>query len=288
VVFPEPFGPWRDLEVRALEHGKPRAVGERHAGRARHRGAPARCDDVLRRVRGQIVRTMFGEPGETLVERGVEQEAAVLEKDDAVGDGERPLGALLGEHDRRAERLDLGEQARGRLGVELGRRLVEQDELRPHGQGGREADPLQLPAGELVRAPPGQVLRADCPERAVHPWPDLRGRGAEVLEPERDVVAHERHEDLILRILEDRRDGAREVGRARMSRVQPPDLDAAGEAPAVKVRHEAGQRPQERRLPGPGRAEQRHDLARLDRQGHVRKGRCPDLRIRELEVFDPR
>ena len=47
--------------------------------------------------------------------------------------------------------------------------------------------------------------------------------------------------DLIFGILEDRGDRPGQVGGPGAARVQAGDVDLTGEAPAVEVRHEAGQ-----------------------------------------------
>ena len=194
---------------------------------------------------------------------------------------------MLGEDDRRAEALDRVEEERGRVGVELGRRLVEQQQLRLERQRRGEADALQLAARELDRLPAPEVQRVDGLERALDARPDLGGRSAEVLEPERDLVRDDRHHDLVLRILEDRRDRPGELGRAGRPRVEAGDDDPAGEAAAVEVRHEPGQRPQQGRLAGAGGAEQRDDLAGLELERDVSQRRWGG-RIGEGEVDDGR
>ena len=72
----------------------------------------------------------------------------------------------------------------------------------------------------------------------------------------------------VLRVLEHGRDRARELGRAHAARVVAADLDPPTEAAAVEVRHQPRKRADERRLPGPGGAEERHDLslAELERE----------------------
>ena len=99
-------------------------------------------------------------------------------------------------------------------------------------------------------------------ECALDPGPDLGGRDAEVLEPESDLVRDDRHHDLVLGVLEDRRDRAGELGRACAARVEPRDDDPARKAAAVEVRDEPCERAEQRRLAGSGRAEQRDDLVR--------------------------
>ena len=182
-------------------------------------------------------------------------------------------------------RSTAAQQQRGGLGVELRHRLVEEQQPRLERERRGEADPLQLAAGELDRLPAPEVERVHRLERALDPGPDLRRRDAEVLEPEGDLVRDDRHHDLVLGILEDRRDGAGELGRARATGVEPGDDDPALEAAAVEVRDEPGESAEQRRLARAGRAEERHDLSRLERQrdvAHRRRSR----RVREREAVD--
>ena len=142
------------------------------------------------------------------------------------------------------------------------------------------------PESSIVFRPQRCSASTDC-ERALDARPDLGRLGAEVLEPERDLVRDDRHHDLVLRVLEDRRDRARELGRAGRARVEAGDDDAAREAAAVEVRHEPGERPQQRRLAGAGGAEQRDDLAglELERDAAQRRRRG---RVGEREIDDGR
>ncbi len=78
-------------------------------------------------------------------------------------------------------------------------------------------------------------------------------------------------DDLILGILEEGCDLAGEIGGPEPPRVQAGDHDPALEAPAVEVRDEARERAQECRLARARRAEERHDLARLDPKRDVRE-----------------
>ena len=128
--------------------------------------------------------------------------------------------------------------------------------------------------------------RADLTKRGGNLRPDLVGRDGDVLEPERDLVVDARHHDLVLRVLEDGRDDAGELGGAMGARVQPADLDPAREAAAVKVRHQAREGAQERRLAAAGRPEQRNDLAGVELERHVADGRDA-TGIGEREALDP-
>jgi hypothetical protein len=87
------------------------------------------------------------------------------------------------------------------------------------------------------------VLGADRGERIERPRLDLDGRSADILEPESDLVQDAREDHLVLRILEERRDGSSERRRAVASRVEAGDLDPARERAAVEMRHERGEGP---------------------------------------------
>ena len=112
-----------------------------------------------------------------------------------------------------------------------------------------------------------------------------RDGSPEVLEAEGDLVRDPPEDDLVLRILEERRHGAGELGGAGAARVAAVDLDPALEAAAVEVRDEPGERAQQRRLPGAGGPEQGDDLAGFDPERNVSEGRRR-LRVREGQVFD--
>ena len=115
------------------------------------------------------------------------------------------------------------------------------------------------------------------------PREDLGRRRAEVLEPERHLVLDPVEDDLVLRVLEERRHRARELGRPLQSRVAAGHLHLAGETPAVEVRDEAGERAQERRLPRAGGPQESDDVARLELEGHcVERGLGP-VRIGEAD-----
>ena len=137
------------------------------------------------------------------------------------------------------EPLDGVEERIRRGRVDLRRRLVEQEQARLERERRRERDALQLAARQLGGPALGEVPGADQLQRLVDPRPDVGRRDADVLEAERDLVRDLRHHDLVLRILEDRRDVAGKLGRARLARVAAGHDDAPRERAAVEVRHEA-------------------------------------------------
>ncbi len=73
---------------------------------------------------------MLCEPGKPVIAHGVGEDPATLHEEHSVGQAERPPGALLGENGGRAKLVDEGEETFGRLGIELRRRLVEEQEPR--------------------------------------------------------------------------------------------------------------------------------------------------------------
>ena len=118
------------------------------------------------------------------------------------------------------------------------------------------------------------------------PRPDLVRRRPDVLKAERDFVGDAPEDDLVLGVLKEHGDRAREIGRPEAPRVHAGDDDATLEPTAVEMRNETGERAQERRLARAGRAKHGHDLARLERERDIRERRLLRLGIREGEVLD--
>ena len=203
---------------------------------------------------------------ERLVAGRVEPDPALVDEEHAVAALERQRGPLLREEDRRAELAGEVEELFGALRIELRGRLVEQEQRGLEGEHRGEAHSLELPGGQRLGSALGQPLAPNLGERGVHARPDLTRRRADVLEAEGDLVRDRPEDDLVLGILEERRNLACEVGRAEPPGVPAGDHDAALESPAVEVRNEPCERAEERRLAGTGRAEQRDDLAGLDPQ----------------------
>ena len=135
-----------------------------------------------------------------------------------------------------------------------------------------------------------RVVRCDAPtspSATATCGPDLVGRDGHVLETERDLVVDARHHDLVLGVLEDRRDDPHQLGRAVRPRIEAADLDPAGEAATVKVRHEPRECAQERRLAAAGRPEQGDDLARVELEREITYRRHA-ARVGEREPLDAR
>ena len=152
--------------------------------------------------------------GEHVAGRAVGDHDPVAEHDRARAQLER-VGQVVGDHQHRhVERAqDVGELA-ARGGVEVGRRLVEHQDLRLHRQHGGDRDPAALAEGQVVRRPVGEVGHADPVERVHRPGASSSAPAhAEVGRPERDVLADGRHEQLVVGVLEDDADPAPDLAR---------------------------------------------------------------------------
>jgi hypothetical protein len=181
--------------------------------------------------------------------------------------GHRPGDGVL--HHRRAVR------------VELGGRLVEQQQARPPGERPGQHQPLLLPAGEGGGGAVPPEGEAHLRQRPVHRRPDQRGRGPGVLQAERDVVPGAGHDQLGVRVLEDdRRPGP---GLARRPAV---DGELALGVAGVRAEH-AGEGVQQRGLARAGRPGEQHPLAGLDPQVDVLHRPRPAAGVPEPPAGEP-
>ena len=87
--------------------------------------------------------------------------------------------------------------------IEVRCRLVEDDDFRLHGQHTGNRHPPLLTKGEVVGRPVRQIGYLDSSQRPLHTLLQLFALDAEVLGPERDVLGHRRHEELVVGVLKD-------------------------------------------------------------------------------------
>src|SRR5207247_5322075 len=154
----------RDLTAPQLERG---VDGHRDAVLVGEADAGERAENIARRPRGGRRRrldpggTMLREPLDRVCLPRVERDPAVLDEENAIAALERQRRPLRGEDDGGAALLrdPQGEvnELLGGLRVELRRRLVEEQQPRLERERRREADPLQLAARQLARAPRREV-----------------------------------------------------------------------------------------------------------------------------------
>ncbi len=184
--------------------------------------------------------------------------------DDAVGHRRR-LDLVVGDEDRGDAELalqapDLGAHGEAQRGVEVGQRLVEQQELRLLDQRAGERDALLLAARQLGRPAVEQFARPE-PARAILARPALRlRRAARCLKRSGNRMFVARRHVRIERVgLEDDADVA--VARLDLVDHRAVEADLAG---ARRV--DAGEHEQRRRLAAARRPEDRDELAVLDRE----------------------
>ena len=267
-----------DGERRAAEHVRAAAVREIHAVQPdERRGAPARGAGSCALEPARVARSRSASQARasaTGASRTIRPSSIMITRS-AIASAR---STRCSERTTAQRLLDRVEERLGAPGIELRRRFVEQEQLGSQRERRGETDALQLTARQLDRAPGREVRGAHFAERCVRPAARsarARRRGSRGRTPPRCRRASSRP-------------GPRDPGRrmqlcpparpARASACRARHLDPAGEASAVEVRHEPGERAQERRLAAPRRPEQCDDLARAG--ARVRR-RAPPARRRD-------
>ena len=164
-----------------------------------------------------------------------------------------------------------------RDGVQVGERLVQQEQSRLDHEGARQGDALPLPSGELGRAPALDAVEPHLGQRGLHLARHLVARLAADPEPERDVLedGHVRPEGVVL---EDDPD----VALVRRHRI---DELIVHEDPAGVGNDEPGQQPEQRRLAAARGPEHGVELAGPDGDGDVLDS--PDIAVPLPDIFHP-
>ncbi len=186
---------------------------------------------------------------------------ALAQHDDAVGEGHR-LDLIVGDEDhRRAEAavqaVDLDAHLHAEFGVEVGERLVEEEDLRLADDGPADRDALALAAGELAGAAVEKLRDLKDLGGVLHLALDLVPGRADGLEAEGEVLAHGHV-----------RDRAHRTGRPWRGRGAAAGTSCIGalsmRSVAVGDRLEAGDHAQQRGLAAAGGADEDDELAVLD------------------------
>ena len=215
----------------------------------------------------------------------------VAQRDDAVGGAEAALEPVLGEHHRGPPLLvDPAEHAQQLVagdGVELRGRLVEQRDPRTARERRPQRDALELAARQLVRRAVEDPRDPERQRGLLHPARDRGRRQPLVLEREGQLGAHRAHHDLGLGVLEQRPGHGGERRRVVRARVEPADLEPAGELAAMEVRHEPAGRAQQRRLARAARAGQDDELAGRDVEVDVAQRGSGRARVAVRDAFEP-
>ena len=177
--------------------------------------------------------------GEDLAGRTVSDDEP-LREDDGAGAQLQGVRQVVGNHQHGDIEAadDVGKlAATGR--VEVGGRLVEDEDLRFHRQDRGDRDATALTEGEMVRRAVEGVPHAHLPS-ALSTRASSRTADAQVRRSEGDVVTHRRHEQLIVRILEDDPHSPADLPQVLLAHLEPTDVNASEAAAedAIEVQHE--------------------------------------------------
>ena len=240
---PEPGGD-REVEARALH---PAAV-HRERGEVHRRTADETGHEPVLRVVVELLRRA-----------DLEQVAGVHHRDPAAH--RHRLDLVVGDvHERRAHPLmearDLRPRLDAELRVEVGQRLVHEEDLRLADDRPAERDALALAAGQLLRLAVEELLQAQDPGGLADPGFDLGLGELAELQPERHVVP-DRHVRVERVALEHHRDVA-------VLRGNVVDDAIADQERSFGDVFQPGDHPQAGGLPAPRRADHDHELPVLD------------------------
>ena len=155
------------------------------------------------------------------------------------------------------------------LGVDGGRRLVQDQQGGPHRQGDRDGEALALAPGQGPRVLAAQSRHAHCGEGGVGALGDLVAPEAQVLQGELDFGAHAPGHHCRVRVLPHVGDRPSEHVGGRVGHLLPAQRDAARVLGGDGVGHQPAAGAHQRRLPASRRADDRRHPARQLFEGHV-------------------
>jgi len=184
----------------------------------------------------------------------------VAQHHDAVGE-RHSLDLVVGDIDAgglegHVQALDLRAHVDAQLGVEIGQRLVEEEELGLAGDGAADGDTLALAAGQFLRLAVEEGLDLQDLGGALDRRGDAGARRAAHLEAEAEILAH-RHVRIERVVLEDHGDVA-------FARRHVVDHLVVNDDLAARYRFEPGDHPQNRALAAAGGTDQDDELALVD------------------------
>ncbi len=188
--------------LQGLIHGNQRLVGGQAAGLG-ELDADLAGFRQPNAQRGDHVGTVFGQH---LARRAGAADVPVFQHQQLVGFGQELV--QLTRHQQHGDALVAQLQDQlvdvvGGAGIQVGGRLVEHDHLRAHGQHGRQAQFLHLPARQVPHQVLTPALQVGLSQQLLH---DLLDRGriqAQVFRSEGDLVFHIQHGEHHFRVLED-------------------------------------------------------------------------------------
>jgi hypothetical protein len=211
-----------------------------------------------------------------------------LHDDQPVGEGDHALHPVLGEDDGGAEVVDeAGEHPQHVLGgrrVQGGRRLVEDQHPRVHGEHGPDRDALLLATGQGPQRPRPELGDAEHVERLLDAAAHRLPPQTELLHPVGELVLHDLGHEARQRVLPDVPDQVRQLPRRPPCDALAAQQDVSTQMAAGEVRDQAVDAGQQRRLPRPGAAGDEDQLGLGDPQvGHL-QGRAVLPVVGEADV----
>ena len=225
---------------------------------------------------GQVERlpdAVFGQQGggKQLVRAEVGQNSALIHEDDAVhAPPEDILQPMLDdEHGGVGLFLDLVDELHGLLTggrVQIGQRLVEEQDLDLIHHNARQTDPLLLPAGKLMRCIAEVVLDAHQLRSAAGDGVHLILRHTAVFQRKGDVLAHGQANELAIRVLQYRAHMGRQLKDAAVRRIHAVHGQGAGAHAGIRKGVQAVDAARQRAFAAAGRACDEHTLPRIDVQ----------------------
>jgi hypothetical protein len=196
-----------------------------------------------------------------------------VESEDEVGKRPCVVDAMFDEHDCRRTRLSKPGQDRhelgGALGIEVCRRLVEDQESGDRRQDTRQRQALLLPTGEPTRPPSLHPSEPDRSERVGHALTHGRGGPRSILEAEGDVILNALHDQLCGRILEHESSSGADPDRPEVSDILTVELQASGHVCRDLPGNQAGDREGEGALAGARWTDDEQDSPRLEVKRNV-------------------
>ena len=223
-----------------------------------------------------------------LARRGAAQQPPVLQNGGAVGIAQRLFQTVLAQDDRCAELAvdpaQHGEKIRRRDGVELARRLVEQQHARLHRHHGRQTQKLLLPAGQLRYILVKPVLNPKKRRHFGNAPADDRRFIAQRLQPEGKLVPDLVGHDLIFGILQHKADRARLLAARDLLQRYAAEYNLPA-ARTVRRKH-ALELPQQRRFAAAGRAAEHQKFSVRHRERDLPQRRGLLARIGKRQVAD--
>ena len=214
---------------------------------------------------------------EQLVRAQVCQNGAVVHQHDAVHVPPKHIlqPMLDDEHCGVRLFLDLVDQLNGLLagsGVEVGQRLIEEQDLDLIHHHARQAHPLLLPARKLVRCVAEMVLDAHQLGGMAGDGVHLILRGAAVFQCKGNVLAHGQPDELAVRVPQHRAHMGRKLKEAAVRRIHTVYGQGAGARAGVGKRVQAVDAPRQRTLAAAGGARNEHPFTRVDLQIDIGQG----------------